>query len=107
MTMPETIFDWAIAQLEHRTEDGIVFTVHYTVSANDGTYTAGAYGSIDLEQPEDDIIPFAELTEELVIGWVKDRLSSEEKITGVEAALQVQLDEQHAPSKAIGKPWAG
>jgi hypothetical protein len=32
-------------------------------------------------------------------------LSSAEKVAEVEAALQAQLDEQHAPSKASGTPW--
>jgi len=103
-TAPVTTFTWAIAQLERHTADGIVFTVHYTVNAEDGTYTAGAYGSLGLEQPEGDIIPFADLTEELVIGWVKDKFGPE-KVAEIEAALQAQLDEQHHPSKASGTPW--
>jgi hypothetical protein len=78
-------------------------TVHYTVDANDGTYSAGAYGSIGLEQPDpDEIIPYADLTPEIVIGWVQDKLNVEE----IEAALQAQLDEKHAPTKAAGLPWA-
>jgi hypothetical protein len=40
---------WNIGQLERNTADGIVFTAHYTVDANDGTYSAGAYGSVGLE----------------------------------------------------------
>ena len=100
-----TTTTWNIAQLERHTADGIVMTVHYTVDANDGTYSAGAYGSIGLEQPDpDEIIPYADLTPEIVIGWVKERLG--EKVTEVEAALQVQLDEKHAPSAAAGLPWA-
>ena len=31
----------------------------------------------------------------------------EEKVTEIETALQAQLDEKHAPSKAAGLPWAG
>jgi hypothetical protein len=94
---------WSIAQLERHTADGIVFTAHYTVDANDGTYSAGAYGSIGLEQPDpDNIIPYALLTPEIVIGWVQDKLNVEE----IEAALQAQLDEKHAPSKSTGMPWA-
>ena len=100
-----TTTTWNIAQLERHAADGIVFTAHYTVDANDGTYSAGAYGSIGLEAPEDDIIPFADLTPEIVIGWVKEKLGGEEKVEEVEAALQTQLDEQHAPSKASGLPW--
>jgi hypothetical protein len=103
-TTPATIFQWSIAQLERHTADGIVFTVHYTVDANDGTYNAGAYGSIGLEQPEGNIIPFADLTPEIVIGWVQEKLTAE-KVSEIEAALQAQLDEQRQPTKASGLPW--
>ena len=97
-----TIFTWNIAQLERETRDGYVFTVHYTIDANDGTYNAGAYGSIGLERPETDLIPFADLTKDLVINWVKEKLGN---ATEIETALQKQLDEQHAPTKALGMPW--
>ena len=103
---PVTEFTWAIAQLERHTADGVVFTVHYTINANDGTYSSGAYGSVGLEQPEDNIIPFADLTPELVIGWTKEKLGGDEKVAEIEAALQKQIDEQHAPTKAQGLPWS-
>jgi len=96
---------WHIAQLERETADGYVFTAHYTVDAKDDAYSAGAYGSIGLERPEGDLIPFADLTEEQVIGWVKAKLG-DEAVTNVEAALQAQLDEQRHPSKAQGVPWS-
>ena len=104
MTTTTTTITWNIAQLERHTADAIVFTVHYTVDANDGTYSAGAYGSIGLEAPEDNIIPYADLTPEIVIGWVQDKLG-EEQVESISAALQGQIDEQHAPSKASGLPW--
>ena len=97
-----TTFSWAIANLERNTADGIVFTVHWSVAANDGTYASSAYGSIGLEQPEGNIIPYADLTPELVIGWTQDKLD----VPAIEAALQAQLDEQAAPTKAAGVPWA-
>jgi hypothetical protein len=71
---------WNIGQLERHTADGIVITVHYTVDANDGTYSAGAYGSVGLEQPEGNVIPYADLTPEIVIGWVQEKLGGEEKV---------------------------
>ena len=104
MTTTTTTIPWNIAQLERHTADAIVFTVHYTVDANDGTYSAGAYGSIGLEAPEDNIIPYADLTPEIVIGWVQDKLG-EEQVESISAALQGQIDEQRAPSKASGLPW--
>jgi hypothetical protein len=100
-----TTFSWAIAQLERTTADGIVFTVHWSVAANDGTYASSAYGSIGLEQPEGDIIPYADLTPEIVVFWVQEKLGGAEKVAEIEAALQGQLDEQAAPTKAAGLPW--
>jgi hypothetical protein len=99
-----TTYQWKIANLERETEDGFVFTAHYTVNADDGTYTSGAYGSLGFERP-DNLIPFSQLTEETVVGWVKEKFG-EEKVAEIEAALQAQLDEQRHPSKAAGVPWA-
>lgn len=100
-----TVFSWKIAQMERETTDGYVFTLHYTVDAKDEAYSAGAYGSIGLERPEDDMVPFSELTEEICLGWLKEKLG-EEKVQEIEAALQAQLVEQRAPTKAAGLPWA-
>ena len=105
MSDPVTSFTWNIANLERETEDGFVFTAHYTVSAADGTYSAGAYGSIGFERPES-LIPFADLTEEQVIGWVKEALGGDEKVAEIEAALQSQINQQRTPTKASGTPWA-
>jgi hypothetical protein len=49
-------------------------------------------------------VAYADLTEETVIGWVKEQIGAE-KIAEIEAALQAQLDEQTAPTKASGVPW--
>ena len=99
-----TNFVWGINTLERETDDGFVMTAHYVVDANDGTYSSGAYGSVGFQRPEN-LIPFADLTEELVIGWVKEALGGDEKVAEIEAALQAQLDEQRHPSKAAGVPW--
>ena len=102
---PTPTITWHVAQMDRETADGYVYTVHYTVDAKDGTYSSGAYGSIGLERPEeDDLIPFADLTEELVIGWVKEKFGAE-KVEEIESALKSQLDEQRKPTKAQGLPW--
>jgi hypothetical protein len=101
-----TAFTWKIAQLERETSDGYVFTAHYTVDANDGTYSAGAYGSLGLERPEGEMVPFADLTEEIVVGWVKDKFGGAEKVDEIQAALQAQIDQQRTPTTAQGMPWA-
>jgi hypothetical protein len=103
-TTPTTVFTWHIAQLERETEDGYVYSAHYTVDANDGTYSAGAYGSIGFERPEN-LIPFSELSEEITISWVKEKLGGEEKVAEIESALQGQINQQRSPTKAQGLPW--
>ena len=101
-----TTTTWGIAQLERHTADGIVVTVHYTVAANDGTYASSAYGSVGLEAPEGNVIPYADLTPEIVVFWVQEKLGGEEKVEEIEAALQSQIDEQRQPTTAAGVPWS-
>ena len=100
-----TTFTWNIAQLERETTDGYVYTAHWTVNATekveDKTYTASSYGSIGLERPEEDLIPFEDLTEELVVSWIQEKLDIETH----ETSLQSQIDEQKTPSKLSGVPW--
>ena len=102
----ETQYQWGIAQMERHTADGIVYVVHYNGAANDGTYSSSAYGSIGLEQPEGDVIPYADLIPEIVTIWVQEKLGGPEKVDEIQAALQKQLDEQRNPTAAQGLPWA-
>ena len=104
-----TTYTWKVSQLERESSDGYVFTAHWNVNATetveDKTYSAGAYGSIGLERPEEDLIPFENLTEELVVSWVLDKLG-EEQVTNMETSLTNQIQEQKTPSKLQGLPWA-
>jgi hypothetical protein len=98
---------WKVANMERNLDDiETVFTVHYTVTHFRDGEQAGAYGSIGLEAPESGTgIPYAELTEEIVIGWVKTKFG-DEKIASIEAALDAQISEKLAPTKSAGVPWA-
>ena len=97
-----TTFTWAIDNLEHYVTDGIVYLVYYSVVANDGNCTNSIYNSTRLEQPEGNIIPYANLTPEIVLGWLKNKLD----VPAIEASLQAQLNEQRTPTRATGVPWA-
>jgi len=97
---------WKIANMERNISDGAVFTVHYTVTRYKGGEQAGAYGSIGLEAPDpDSMIPYPNLDEATVIGWVKEKLGGDEKVVEIDAALDAQIDEKLTPSKADGVPW--
>jgi hypothetical protein len=95
---------WDIANLERHISDGVVFTVHYTVTRFEDGEQAGAYGSIGLEAPESGFIPYANLTKEIVVGWVKDYFG-EEKVAEIEAALASQIQQKLHPTDAAGVPW--
>jgi hypothetical protein len=99
---------WTVANLERTNDsDKVVRTVHYRVDAVDGDYTSGAYGteSFEGDASADDFVPFADLTEATVIGWVKDRFGAD-KVTQVEAQLQAHIDEQKSPAVVAELPWA-
>ena len=106
-----TTYNWAIANLERESADGYVFTAHWVVAAisdeldaEGNPYTASAYGSIGLERPSKKLIPFEDLTAEIVTGWVKDKLGAD-KVAAVEAALTAQIEERINPTKLTGLPW--
>jgi len=97
-------YNWSIADLNRKTEDGYVFTVHWRINASNEAYSEGAYGSISLERPEE-MIPFDQLTPELVVQWVKDYFG-EEKVAEIEGALAARISEKQNPTEASGLPSA-
>jgi hypothetical protein len=93
---------WSCANLERNTADGFVVTVHYRVNAVDGDYSASSYGTVGYTQEEGSFTPYESLTEETVIGWVKDSLDAAE----IEAALTANIESQKAPATLSGTPWS-
>ena len=89
-----------INQLERTTADDVVTIAHWSASVVDGDYSASAYGTQsftrDADSPE--LVPFEDLTEETVVGW----LTLDE---GLEANLLAKIEEQKAPQMVTGKPW--
>jgi hypothetical protein len=95
---------WNIEQLERQTSNGLVTTVHWRANAAEDSYFATSYGSVGLTAGET-LIPFADLTKEVVIGWVKDKLGAE-TVTATEESLAAQIESQKAPVSASGLPAA-
>ena len=94
-------FTWTIANLE-RAQDDYITIVHWRCDGVEGEYNIGAYGTVSFTQEEgEEIIPFESLTEELVKGWMFEKLNKEE----IEAAVQAKLDEIANPPLVSGLPW--
>ena len=93
-----------IVQLDRSLPDGVVVTCHWTASLTDGDYTASSYGAEGFNQksPDDpDFIPYEDLTEEVVKGWVMDKIGAD-----IEAGLEAQIEAQKNPTSAKGLPWS-
>jgi hypothetical protein len=91
---------WNVVQMDRLTSDGFVVTVHYTVNAVDGEFTASTYGTVGYTE-EGAFTPYSQLTEAEVVGWVKDSLGQET----VEEALAAQIEAQKNPISESGLPW--
>ena len=97
-----TNYLWTIQQMERLTSDGFVVVVHYNVSAVDGDYQASTYGTTSYTQtPGETYIPYADLTQDIVVGWVQEALGKDT----VEASLQGQIDALKNPVQETGLPW--
>lgn len=98
-----TTYLWTIQTMNRLTSDDFVVTVHYNVSATDGTYQASTYGTTSYTQEAgESYVPYAALTEAVVVGWVQNTLGKDV----VEASLQSQIDALKAPVQEAGVPWA-
>lgn len=72
----EITHDWKIRRLIQKNDNsGIVKQVFYKVHSTNGEYFAISAGNIELETEDIlNFIPYVDLTEELVVEWVKNKL---------------------------------
>ena len=108
MTITNT---WAIAQMDaYPQADGeadVVFNVHWTLTGTDGTYIGSVYGSQGVSlDPAAPFTPYADLTKDQVIGWVKDAMGAEQ-VAAYEANVATQIENQiNPPVVSPPLPWS-
>ena len=103
---------WQVNTLQRVLADGYVNKVIYRVNGEDGDYKFRATGEVDLPKPET-LIPYKDLTEETVLGWVKAKLNAQkdaegksiDRVAAIEAAVENGVNEQKTPTTGVGKPW--
>ena len=102
---------WSVVSLDCYPElDGetdVVFVCHWTLAGTDGTYTGSVYGSVGVTlDPDAPFVPYANLTEAQVIGWVQDALG-EEQVAAYEANVAQQIENQiNPPVVTPPLPWS-
>ena len=93
---------WTITQCDRLTADGFITTAHWTASAVDGDYTASVYSTCSFAEGVAST-PYANVTEQDVLGWVWANGVDKE---AAEAALAQNIADQKAPKVSTGTPWS-
>ena len=94
---------WSINQLERHTSDGGVITVHWGCVAADQGVSINNYGSCGFSpDPSDpDFVPYDNLTQDEVLGWVYTQIDK----ASIEADVQACLNAKLNPTVVAGVPW--
>lgn len=100
---------WKILDMQHQTSDGLVITVFASYEVWDGPGFARKVFTENFEGPAGpEFIPYDDLTEEIVLGWVFDRIGETVKSEAeaeVTAAALAKKQEIETPAVTNGKPW--
>ena len=104
---------WEVNTLERELADGYVKKVIFRVKGIDGSEEkARATGEVELAKP-DTLVPYKDLTESTVLGWVKAKLNTEvdkdgkavDRVALIEKSLEDEIALINTPVTAEGKPW--
>ena len=91
---------WTISQLDRQTSDGFVTTAHWQCTAQDGEFSGRVYSTCSWPEGQP-VIPYADLTQETVLGWIWESVDKD----ATEAAVAAQIEAQKNPVTATGVPW--
>ena len=105
---------WSVSDMQHMDSDGGVFLVYWSMVSSDGTYSASEGGKLrcTYDASASDFIPYADLTEADVLGWVYTSLIEGDE-TAAEAKARIEADRaakvqgqiDRAASQSSGVPW--
>jgi len=100
-------FMWSIVDLERRADSGMVIAAHWKLTAGEWPRTVHLQGAVMLP-PKDPMnksfIPFENLTEDVILNWVKAQLGKEQ-VLELETSVQRQLENLNNPDIVKGLPW--
>jgi hypothetical protein len=102
-------YTWTVTAMNCYPQEGgntdVVFTVHWTCSGTDGTYSASVYSTCSVPAPSGgSFTPYADLTQEQVLGWIYANGVDQ---AATEAAVAHQIANQvNPPVVTPALPWA-
>ena len=92
-------YNWVIDTLYTKNEGELqdcVVIACYTVSGTDGEFSSSLSDTTKFSVTGGSFIPYGELTEEVVLGWIKDKLG-ENGVLSITASLDGQIAAQKNP----------
>ena len=90
---------WEIKNLQRRPEDNFVVSAFWEAVKENNGYGGRVAGMTEWEgQP---LIPYDNLSEEIVLDWIKNKVDIEK----IENQLNQQINEKIAPILKSGIPW--
>ena len=93
-------YNWTIMNLFTKSVNGLenyVVTAVYDITGVDGEYSASISNTASFEVNEGtEFIPYSELTQDIVLGWVKENLG-ENGILSMTACIDGQIQSQKNP----------
>tara|TARA_A100001391_G_C4865132_1_gene223680 strand:- start:193 stop:507 length:315 start_codon:yes stop_codon:yes gene_type:complete len=82
---------------EHNRHEQVIYNVHWRVTKEDGNYSASSYGTQSLNTEDiKDFVPLEDVTNEIVVAWVKDALG--EEVSLIEDSLDQQIEDKKNPT---------
>jgi hypothetical protein len=103
-----TTFTWTVTQLDcypqYDNQTDVVFTVHWTCSGTDGTYSGSVYSTCSVTYVAGTpFTPYDQLTQNQVLDWI---WASGVDKDSAQAAVQTQIDNQiNPPVVSPQLPW--
>lgn len=93
---------------EHDDHSDVVYNVHWRLNAESDkqnpegiNYSASVYGTHSVNADDiSDFIPFADLTNEIVTGWVTDGMG-EEEVANLKSGLDTKIADEINPTSVV------
>jgi len=102
-----TTFTWTVTQLncypQAEGQTDVVFTVHWQLTGTDGTYTGSVYSTCSVPAPTGTFIPYADLTQDIVLGWIW--ANGVDKASAEAAVAQQIANQVNPPVVSPPLPW--
>ncbi len=96
---------WKIDNLERKTNDGTVLTIHWSRCVRIDDEELSVVGSITLDEPTsvESFIPFEDLTSNIVISWLES--SPHMDVEFIDSELDLVIQKHLIPPISQGLPW--